>query len=521
MEEAQLIIKNLAKIVEHLADVHEMVAEISDINFKKAFRKITPGGQSIAEIFELYYQIVKQIIDIDRMTEALSAVDLTLLEKSETYKDEVRGRLKKITIATQAIERLPFKSMLERWTADARDARHPIENIQKLFHKYPETIQLYAAILQKYADTGLVEGLNTVLDADKDFVLENETNSEFKNTTIHLDNPPYKRFGLIPITDIMPLKALLPICLMEIKQTGHDMEAIAERANVGFIIMTHTVYNPVEYNVRALIIERLAAQYSAPPNTGPTKKMTERFNTIRESPPCKWQFKYRIINQNANQFYVLETLDGTNYRALGLTYDASRYLLSASLVHSLITFINSPNRPTRISNYQSAVSKLAVKNMFLPKQLDLESFEEKTSLVSPDKIRLAIYTECRKVISEKPPEGMTELNDMMHDAQFEQLFYRHVISLFNESVNIRDLREGSAGTFDFSEIYVSFLYDLRYITNKFMKELHDGCARHIYKPTDNLQTVALGIIDAALLLCITDKTDLYSSIHLKYMILNF
>jgi hypothetical protein len=159
--------------------------------------------------------------------------------------------------------------------------------------------------------------------------------------------------------------------------------------------------------------------------------------------------------------------------------------------------------------------------MFLPKQLDLESFEEKTSLVSPDKIRLAIYTECRKLIGEKPPVDMTELNDLLHNAQFEQLFYRHVIALFNESVNIRDLREGSAGTFDFSEIYVSFLYDLRYITNKFMKELHDGCARHIYKPTDNLQTVALGIIDAALLLCITDKTDLYSSIHLKYMILNF
>jgi hypothetical protein len=523
MQEAHLITQNLEKIIEHLGDVYESVAEITDIKFAKAFKKIQLAEQTLKPqaIFETYFNIVKQIIDIHNMLEALKSVDLVLLEKSETYKADIRDKLKSITIALSAVENLPFKPMINTWAETIKASKMPIADVQKLFHKYPETIQLYATILQKYADAGQIENLNSVLDADKDFVLENETNSEFKNTTIHLENPPYKRFGLIPISDIMPMKKLLSLCLLEIKQSGDDLEKIAECANVGFIISSHVVYHPIEYNVRALILEKLAAEFNQPAAAGPTKKMTARFNTIRESPNSPWLFKYQVINPNANQFYVFETLDGTNYRALGLSYDATRYLVSAHNVRNLLAFIAKPNHPTRISNYQAAVSKLAVKNMFLPKQLDLESFEEKTSLISQDKIRLAIYTECRQLIQAKPPSDMTELNDLLHDMRFEQIFYRIVIELFNDSVNIRDLKEGSAGTFDFSEIYVSFLYDLRYITNKFMKELHDGVARHSFKNTDDLQTVALGIIDAALLLTITDKSDLYSSIHLKYMILNF
>jgi predicted DNA-binding protein YlxM (UPF0122 family) len=518
-EEAKIIVSNLEKIIDHLQQIYELVVDICDLKFSKLFKKVAINTRTPPEIFNTYYQIVIMITVIDDTLDQLKAVDLVRLEKSESYKDDVRDRLKHAEIALTAVERLPFKEMLAKFTeAIYRDKTNILE-VQKLFHRYPETIQLYASILQKYADTGNIEQVHSILNADKDFVLKSESTAEFKNPTIHLDNPPYKRFNLIPVTDLMPLNELLPICLMEINQRGTDLEAIATRANVGFIMMTHVVYNPIEYNVRALIIEKLAKQYEQPAAAGVTKKMTAKFHTIREYPAAKWNFSYKIINHGARAYYVLETLDGTKYRALHLTYNVTRYLIPVASIHSLIDYIQSDNKPSRITNYQAAVSKMAIKNMFLPKQLDLESFEEKTSLVSPDKIRLAIYTECRLYINEHPPTDLSELNDLLHNDAFAKIFYNNVISMFNDSVNIRDLREGYAGTFDFSEIYVSFLYDLRYVTNKFMKELHDGVSRG--KPSDDLAELALKIIDASLLLTITDKSDLYSAVHLKYMILNF
>lgn len=112
MQEAHLITQNLEKIIEHLGDVYESVAEITDIKFAKAFKKIQLAEQPLKPqaIFETYFNIVKQIIDIYNMLESLKMVDLVLLEKSETYKADIRDKLKSITIALSAVENLPFKS---------------------------------------------------------------------------------------------------------------------------------------------------------------------------------------------------------------------------------------------------------------------------------------------------------------------------------------------------------------------------------------------------------------------------
>ena len=56
MQEAQLITQNLEKIIEHLGDVYESVAEITDIKFAKAFKKIQLTDPPLKPqiIFETY-----------------------------------------------------------------------------------------------------------------------------------------------------------------------------------------------------------------------------------------------------------------------------------------------------------------------------------------------------------------------------------------------------------------------------------------------------------------------------------
>jgi hypothetical protein len=66
-----------------------------------------------------------------------------------------------------------------------------------------------------------------------------------------------------------------------------NLVQLSKSMNVGFIVMNHVVFTPIEYNIRPLIIESVAKPFIQPDTYGPTEKMVARFKTIHDFPRQK------------------------------------------------------------------------------------------------------------------------------------------------------------------------------------------------------------------------------------------
>src|SRR5690606_23111607 len=115
------------------------------------------------------------------------------------------------------------------------------------------------------------------------------------------------------------------------------------------VVLNRVTYHPMEYNIRALIVEDEAKQYMQPATYGITKKIVDRFQVIR--PPvdnAKWDFSYNIVGDvdKAEYFYVFETIDSINYRAL--TKNLTNMKIPSGIGRSIVNTLRNGCTPDRV-----------------------------------------------------------------------------------------------------------------------------------------------------------------------------
>jgi hypothetical protein len=355
-------------------------------------------------------------------------------------------------------------------------------------------------------------------------------------------NPPIKKFGLIPITDSLPLKELLKIILIGSKKTipsGTNLSAISKSLDVGFIVLTRVTYTPIEYNIRPIIIKSVAEKYIQPDTFGPTAKSVDRFKTIRAADhQKKWTYDTTVHNPKAETFYVVETLDNELYRCLHNQLNSTIYSLHSIAVQPLIEYSKNPTAPTRAANYNNVAIKKSIPVMFLNRQRDLDSYPEIAESVPIHLVKQKISTECNKLVDQiiqKDFRGniksTADINVLIHDTRLSDLFYKIVLASYKTTVSVDDLQKHSAGDFSFSELLSTFMASIDISTGKFMKELHDSYgripldAKVFNMPTDQRMDVIRSrisdVIEAAINLTLKHDANVYSELYLKYMLLNF
>jgi hypothetical protein len=139
----------------------------------------------------------------------------------------------------------------------------------------------------------------------------------------------------------------------------------------------------------------------------------------------------------------------------------------------------------------------------------------------------------QEIISKKYNNNIknsVELSIVLHDETLTSLFSETILLQYNKGVMAEEIKEFKAGIFPFSEILSSFLVELQYMTRRFSKEMHDGYSRNppsnkIYDmPKKERMEIILkkihDIIEETVGLIIKDGSNIYSSLHTKYLILN-
>lgn len=427
--------------------------------------------------------------------------------------------------------------------------REILPTLQENFYKHKNAVRVYASIIQKTIDTLYDAGdkdskqlmfyILELVETDKDFFISGNVESIFTDIkNVHLVNPALKRFGLVPVTDSMSLDKLI-VQITDKKSTAKNinLQTYAKEIGIGFIVMHHVVYDPIEYDLKPLINPDIAKCLTQPSEYGITEKTLERFRNIRTvgeiklenddlekkngktpgkipgKPPShdrygdlcdqknlashtakhiksslpsnhrKWNFNYRVIDSKDTQsYYVIETLDGIHYRALAPWLSDKNLAIGKFRLTQLLQYIADANEPNRIANYHQLAIHTASSNMFLKKPLKIEQLEEQAKDIDTHFIKNDLYLKIILLLHDiidtdynrgKRIKSDLDINNIIHDERIKEVFTNTIFALYDIGAKSNTVKEFEAGKFPFYEVLSSFILELEDINRRFLKDLHD------------------------------------------------
>jgi len=552
-------------------------------------------------LFTYYVKIDHIINSITVIIDKLESLEISGIEISESAKSRIKTDVINLRKAFNTFKKESMQidiTLIPKLSKELADNcindNTILFKIRKEIHKNFSGVELYANVMQLLIDHYYtIDKLYTFqlmkyLEDDKSLVLNNPGLKKVKNKTIIKTNPSQTRFGLIPVTVSQPLD----ICIGKIEQnlnktTKHkSLKKVADALDISIIVFNHIVYNPIEYNIRSLILEDDAKQYVQPKEFGITDKVVKRFQTIiATEKPTDWKFSIEFYNiddaddvsksnksdqpdgvsksnksdqpdgvsksnksdqpdgvsqlsktvsiDSTKKFYILETLNGTTYRFLA-PWLSNNIALARFRVEHILNY--DPTKPSRATSYHFNATNLAVQNMFLPKALEMESFENQTTDVASGVIQQELIEQTMRyidnLIAKKYAKGIKssiEINDILHDPGLMQHFNRELVKLYKKGSASPDVNEFDAGSFPFYEVLSSFIVNLQIASRRFSREIHTGYSRTPLRPeaftqhdaASIIRTKILTVVQEAISLIIKLDENLYTSLHYKYLILNF
>lgn len=388
--------------------------------------------------------------------------------------------------------------------------------------------------------------LDMVNDIEKKYMEKYQSNyfSNSINKNIHLINPSLKKFELVPHTNNLPIQELLHMIIPN-QEPGKkiNMENYAKSHKVLFIIVKKIVPTPVEYNIRPLIVKKIADELRQPSERGINVKTIERFSNIiplDNSTHYKWDFNYKIIgnleeSNDSTSCYILETLDGSHYRAFVSRLDHQGNVVKKYSIQHLIDYIINVNQPDKSSCYHLIQSINMSKVMFTHRSLLIHELEKKSQEIDVQMLRNDLFIKISGLINDsikhKSPKNNSDINSIIHDPKIPDLFKDIILRMYSAISNNPNKSVLDAGDFKISEILSTFLIELNDLSKHFMKELHDAYNHDLLEtntfrlPLSEKNEIIKKKMEETLLkvisISIGNGDNIYSSINYKYLILNF
>lgn len=521
-------------------------------NKKQAFNTITTSIFDLYASIQDYYHSVQTIVEVLSMPH-MHTTNIDDDDWSQTYKIVTADALDALilnystfvkkfetndTETTNVLVKYLLKLVInEDKILNIDQSIEYIKFIQSSFYERSNTVALYCAFCQAYLDEisqiksqeskVISRFIIDSIESDKDFYLSHMSIAPNKSKK-RLNNPLLKRFGLIPATELYPLKKLLEL----IASSVTTLSKLASSSKTCIIVMKHIVPSPIEYNIKQLIKSTSRVQ---PALFGITDKLVQRFTTMKQLKDSEYEFSYEIIgNTNSEDFYILETLNNTDYRVLAPWLDSKKYTIGKKYAQQIVQYITT-NNADRSTNYQSIMIQKSLKHMFLSKPLGLDSLIEHAKDVDTQIIKNELFLKIKAIIAniidKHNVTSMHDINDILHNETIKETFVSVILIMYKVASKYTDLQEFDAGKFPFSELFSSFLVELQVITRQFMKNLHDLFNRSL--PDESLFTLSkaekntklISILDDILLHALQnvvgDNSNIYSALNYKYLLLNF
>ena len=528
-----------------------------------------------------------------------------------------------------------------------------IDFLNSIYHKHKGSIILYVKICQslldqfnkgEYGNIIIFKILNTI-NSDKDKILNSGDSSNIKNEEkkLHIQNPPLKRFNLLPASICLPIDEIIELInrnkpheepkhhkphkphkapkhhktdssssessdsdssssgtssgtsseseneevediteehvdkyLKEInlskylnlnskhkkhkkkykggkekiinnknqtllnKTLNQDiskLEKYIKHKKISILLLERINFTPIEYDISNVISDN----YKQPEEYGITENLIKRFLTTKPINNIKntWKFSCDILGDytnDKNKFFILETLNGLTYRIMSPWNEPTAFSIPYYLIQNIVEYFTETNKTTRASQYHDVMIKQAMNNMFYSKKLNMDAIENISSSFDSTSIKNEILIQtrnyCFTLLKSKIKKVKTnkDINDIMHSEKLYDIVIGSILSSFkkaSEGINKEVFREDK---FIQSEITLSFMVELNYISLQFLKNLHDlfnheQLSSDVFElPNEKKLTQIEKTIETNLLNTINTlfgEDNIYEIINVKSFIINY
>ena len=147
----------------------------------------------------------------------------------------------------------------------------------------------------------------------KNSIIDGYANNRFSsevNKHLHIINPLYKKYGLIPVSDSLNINDMLSYIIKTKKNDNEEKDIKSNNFKkmmienkITIILLNHVVYTPIEYNIHPLFNADIINKYNITSQMGVNADIIKRFNCIKkvgDFPIIHWMHQEKLKKNTEN-----------------------------------------------------------------------------------------------------------------------------------------------------------------------------------------------------------------------------
>jgi hypothetical protein len=412
-------------------------------------------------------------------------IDMTDIHSnmSNTYLNTVENEFKDIIIKYSALLR-DNNANDEKLVHAVMDILNssPVETVNILVTRYPNTVNLYSHYMQYKLDTTDPSSNEYILILDsldmvKTITLTNADVPGKKLT--HRPGVKLQRYGLIPMWQHMDEHQILKQVLHILRYVDEkprnpgrmyggytpdkltDMSNIFKEKKMGLYVMVLIASNQIEFDFRTLTCRKTLEKIPTIDNGGLNENILTKYNIIKDITTDFVEPTYTNIHMgktDSDKWVIIRTLNGTHYDIMGV--DKDNIIVNK-------TFIDKLDRgPSRlIDTYQRICSNKLASHLKQPKEIILDNPNTQLQNISNMVIRGVLQYIDVKI--DNPPTNLKELFNMAVGPEIEDIASGIIIKSYEEFDN-------DAGN---PELSSTFLVNADHVIKGFVKSVKELLAK--------------------------------------------
>lgn len=568
---SEKITSNLGGVLED-TKTSKKLSGLDALDFKKGFSLFVLFKTHAKWLNQIYQVAQNRVIDISRAgTTSSSGQTLTtkyLTSLNETYQSALdiyqayHTEISRNTLQKIIVGKIP-----------KIQTTNEVDQVTKLYLDYvnegsgEEAIDLYAEILQDTLDSlknnpdaaggkKLLKYVLHTLETIKTQVLDVPRDTKTPNRQTNIIQYLIQWYNLIPDKPSRSLAELIRELGVDIKEirTQKITDVVkhlkqvakllsAREKKFGFMLWYKVIPRPIEHNLWTLISERYVRQhdYIQSAEVGINAKMIERNQTIRLIKPTGSnhieEAGITVVNDeftrdSDNYYFIMESLDGENYRLL-IPWHISedpRYSASMYIPEKWIGELNNeeatPSR--RLESYNTIINQEIINNLEKP-FVELEQMSradiQREELYWKN-LRVRIRREALKQIEKIYSSGPSNRS---FSSLLETNFYTDLLIGIIEQIQIdtvktsvpADVRDAME-----TELLLSYYREMDYLRRSLIREINETYKRDYAKSTGNslnkgkMSDIIGLILDEVLEKYISRRSSIYLTIQKKFAALS-
>jgi len=318
---------------------------------------------------------------------------------------------------------------------------------------------------------------------------------------IKVCNPFTSEWGLIPQTLLNPLTQTFQHLfamdsLSELSDIQKSIDHISKirKITIRLIVINKIMPRAIQYDT-SRILGHQSQEYKIPEHAGVDLKAIKKFNILNVSVTDAWDFSvelYEKINDSyieeitndlppTKSYYIIETLDRTNFRILAPYKSKDRYLINGSYILKLLRCVEKTKTPSRITEYNKELELAMYENMLSTSKLPLHDIGLKSSYtIDIGMVRQRIQDCLLDVYDKHVKVGMKELStlrEIIFSNKLVQQFINAQISIYFADESYFKLIADPTlcrKTFNQNDILVTFLLHVNKAIRGFQREMNDN-----------------------------------------------